>query len=228
MTTAMEQVCILSMSHMARASLEFHREWHQRCGCAYQAIWQTSEQAAPDWVSRVDIPGKIVVPAKMRIYCHYARKFPQFKYFVFLDYDAFIIDPQFVAQHVARMEAEKMQVLFTHMTESLEHYKAAYFGYVRKAYQTDILVWSLNACTFIDGAAAQVYDERNDYKIYDEVDFACFARANFRCGVSDRVDPQFFTAGRAEERLKNVQHGDFPAIVHAVKDYAALAEAGVK
>lgn len=221
--SALEQTCILSLSHRSLADLEFHRDWHKRCGCEYRAIWQTAEKDVPEWISPIDIPGKIVIPGKMRIYCHYAKKFPQFKYFVFLDSDAFIIDPEFVAQHIARMETENLQALFTHMTESEEHYKAAYYGHVKKAYKTDILVWSLNACTFIDGGAAQIYDERNDYKIYDEVDFACFARANFRCAVSDRVDPNFFTAGRTEVRLLEIQNGKFPAIAHAVKDYSALA-----
>jgi hypothetical protein len=81
----------------------------------------------------------------------------------------------------------------------------------------------LNACTFVDSWAAQTYDERNDYKIYDELDFACFARANFRYAVSDRITPNFFTAGRAEPMLMEVKDGKFPAIVHAVKDYSALA-----
>ncbi len=223
----LHEVCILSLSHRPLADLEFHRDWHKRCGVAYRAIWQTAEKNVPDWISAIDIPGKIVIPAKMRIYCHYARKLPQFKYFVFLDSDAFIIDSAFVAQHVARMAVERQQVMFTHLTESPEHYKAAYYGRAKKAYQTDVLAWSLNVCTFVDAFAAQDYDERNDYKIYDEVDFACFARANLRCAVSDRVTPNFFTAGRAEAMLMEVKNGKFPAIVHAVKDYDALAQAGV-
>jgi hypothetical protein len=223
------RVCILSLSHMALAELEFHRQWHKRCGCAYRAIWQTANGAAPDWAFPVDIPGKIVIPGKMRIYCHYAKKLAQqFDHFVFLDSDAFIIDPAFVAQHIARMEAEKHQVMFTHLTESEEHYKAAYYGRAKKVYKTPVLSWSLNVCTFVDSGAAQFYDEHNDYKIYDEVDFACFARANFRWAASDRVDLNFFTAGRAEERLELVKDGRFPPIVHAVKDYGALARAGVK
>jgi hypothetical protein len=219
----MDQACILSLSHRPLADLEFHRRWHERCGCDYKAIWQTTEKSAPDWVYAIDIPGKIVIPGKMRIYCHYARKFPQYKYFVFLDSDAFIIDPEFVAQHIARMESEKHQVLFTHMTENEEHYKAAYYGHVKKEYKSNILVWSLNVCTFIDSAAAQLYDENNNYKIYDEVDFACFARANFRCAASDRVNHAFFFAGRAEGRLTGVKDGNLPPIVHAVKDYGAMA-----
>lgn len=219
----MNRVCILSLSHLTLGDLEFHRAWHQRCGCAYRAIWQTTETKVPDWVSPIDVPGKIVIPGKMRIYCHYAKKFPQYDYFVFLDSDAFIIDAEFVAQHVARMKAEGQQVMFTHLSDRPEHYKAAYYGHARKAYKTEILVWSLNVCTFIEREAAQFYDERNDYKVYDEVDFACFARANFRCGVSDRVDPNFFTAGRAEVALRKVQNRQFPPIVHAVKDYSAMA-----
>lgn len=217
----MKDVCILSLSHRPLADIEFHRDWHARCGCDYKAIWQTTEKNGPEWVSAIDIPGKMVIPGKMRIYCHYARKFPQFEYFVFLDSDAFIIDSEFVAEHVERMECEGCQVLFTHLTDREEHYKAAYYGHVKKEYKTDILLWSLNACTFVDADAAKIYDERNNYKIYDEVDFACFARANFQCATSDRVTPEFFTAGRAEERLALVT--EFPAIVHAVKDYSALA-----
>lgn len=226
--TAMDRVCMLSLSHMKLSDIEFHRDWHKRYGVAYKAIWQTAEKAAPDWVSPIDIPGKLVIPGKMRIYCHYAKKLPQFQYFVFLDSDAFIIDAQFVAHHIARMENEKLEVLFTHITESEEHYKASYYGHAKKSYQTQILAWSLNVCTFIEASAAKRYDAGNDFKIYDEVDFACFARANFRCAVSDRVTPEFFTAGRAENRLKLVENGKFPAIVHAVKDYSALAQAGVK
>lgn len=222
-----DRACILSLSHRSLADLEFHREWHERCDCAYKAIWQTSEKAADDWICPIDIPGKIVIPAKMRIYCHYAKKFPQFTHFVFLDSDAFIIDPAFVGDHIARMESEGTQVMFTHLTEREEHYKAAYYGYAKKAYNTSLLAWSLNVCTFIHVEAAKIYDERNDYKIYDEVDFACFALANFRYGVSNRVDPMFFTAGRAERSLESVTDGKFPAIVHAVKDYSALARAGV-
>ena len=228
MSAALDRVCILSLSHLPLADLEFHRNWHSRCGVDYRAIWQTTEKDVPDWVSPIDVPGKIVIPGKLRIYCHYAKKFPQYTHFVFLDSDAFIIDREFVAQHIARMETESLEVLFTHMTESEEHYKASYYGHAKKAYKTQILVWSLNVCTFVDAAAARQYDEQNDYKIYDEVDFACFARANFRCAVSDRVNPNFFTAGRAEEMLMKVENGRFPAIVHAVKDYSALARAGVK
>ena len=220
---SMERVCILSLSHMKLADLEYHREWHKRCGVEYRAIWQTTEKQAPDWASVIDIPGKMVIPGKLRIYCHYAKKLPQFKYFVFLDSDAFIIDPQFVAHHIARMESEKRQVIFTHTSVRPEHYKAAYFGYVKKAYKTEDLIWSINVCTFIDSGAAQIYDERNDYKIYDEVDFACFARANFRCSVADRITPHFFTAGRAESQMMNIKDGKFPAIVHAIKDYSAMA-----
>lgn len=219
----MDQVCILSLSHRPLADVLFHRNWHKRCGCAYKAIWQTTEKNAPEWVYPIDIPGKIVIPGKMRIYCHYAKKFPQFKYFVFLDSDAFIIDPEFVAQHVARMENERCQALFTHMTENEEHYKAAYYGHVKKEYKSDILVWSLNVCTFIDNWAAQFYDEHNSYKIYDEVDFACFARANFRCAVSESVNSDFLRAGLVEWKLVNVKDGKYPAIVHAIKDYNALA-----
>lgn len=224
MNPIMDQVCILSLSHMKLAELEFHREWHRRCGGSYRAIWQTAEKNAPEWVCPIDIPGKIVITGKMRIYCHYAAKFPQFRYFVLLDSDCFVIDPQFMAQHIARMERERHQVVFTHLTESQEHYKAAYYGHVKKAYKTDTLAWSLNVCTFIDGEAARFYDERNDYKIYDEVDFACFSRANFRYGVSDQINPWFFAAGRAEDRLREVRDGAFPKIVHAVKDYSVLAQ----
>lgn len=220
--STLERVCVLSLTHMPLADINFHREWHKRCGCAYKAIWQTPEKTIDDWISPVDIPGKIVIPAKMRIYCHYAKKFPQFAYFVFLDSDAFIIDPGFVERHIARMEAEKNQVLFTHLSEGEEHYKAAYYGYAKKAYKTSLLAWSLNVCTFVEREAAKIYDEQNDYKIYDEVDFACFARAHFRCAVANGVDPNFFTAGRAERRLQSITDGKFPAIVHAVKDYSAL------
>ena len=226
--SALEQTCILSMSHRPLADLEFHRDWHKRGGCEYKAIWQTEEKTAPDWVYPIDVPGKLVIPAKMRIYCHYAKKFPQFKYFVFLDYDGFILDRGFVAKHIARMKAEKAQVLFTHLTDGLEHYKASYYGQAKKSYQTDTLVWSLNICTFVEAEAALTYDEKNDYKIYDEVDFACFARANFSCVVSDCVDPKFFTAGRAEGRLSGVKDGKFPEIVHAVKNYGVLAEVGLQ
>lgn len=222
-----ERACILSLSHKTLADLEFHREWHQRCGCDYRAIWQTAEKQAPDWAFAVDIPGKIVITGKMRIYCHFAAKLPQFERFVFLDYDGVVLDREFVGRNLARMEAENKQVIFTHLTESPEHYKAAYYAHVKKAYKTDILAWSLNVCTFVSREAALFYDEHNDYKIYDEVDFACFARAHFRYAVAAGVVPHFFTAGRADGTLRGVSNGAFPPIVHAVKDYSVLAEVGL-
>ena len=88
------KIAIFILSHFKKDDVLYHYEWHKKIGYDVKVIWQTEDRINHPDIMTVDIPGKMVVATKMRLYCHYAKKY-DYDYYVFLDCDAFILHKDF-------------------------------------------------------------------------------------------------------------------------------------
>jgi hypothetical protein len=225
-------VLILILNHKIKNEVEFHHNWHSNI-CDTKVIWQTDNHTVHQNMFRIDIPGNIVIPIKTRIYCHYAAKF-LYDYYVFLDGDAFILRKDFITKVIEQMQASNAEVCFTHFSEHQEHYKSIFNDMVRKHYLVDNVVWGLNVCNILSAKAVAIYNEKNFYKIYDEVDFInCMIKYCSWC-ISTDIDYEVFYAGEVLSKIEEYREAGRPKeldklnIIHAVKDYSKFIDMGFK
>jgi len=142
---------ILTLNHKIQEEVEFHRDWHSHI-CDTKVIWQTSEHSTHPDIYRLDVPGNIMIPSKMRIYCYYAAKF-DYDYYVFLDGDAFILRKDFIQNAIRYMQVKNSAVCFTDLSAHTEHYKNIFYDLVRKEYGIQDPKWSLNICSIVSAKA---------------------------------------------------------------------------
>lgn len=216
---------IMSISHYAPAEVVYWYEWYKKLSDV-KIILQSDVDMKHKDVHIVDIPGTMVVPQKMRLYCHYALKY-NYDYYVFLDSDAFILCKEFLDKIIEYMYDKKAHVCFTELSDKLEHYKGIYYDFIRKHYKTDLIVHSLNILTVCSRQAIELYNRINYFKIYDEVDFPTVMVNNIQYCVYTDFNYHLFNAdvidyGKAEQIKKE------DCIIHALKDYDILRRRGIK